>query len=101
MAINHYYIDGINNISLIDGVVRMDMVTLSKGTEQSPQIVTSGHLCMSTRALLRTYQQMGEIVNSMQQQGLIKKKDNLEGPENQDLQADQAKPKTADKKIKS
>lgn len=101
MTINYFYLDGINNISLIDGVVRMDMVTLSKGTEQSPKVLVSGHLCMSTRALLRTYQQMGEIVHSMQQQGLIKKKDNLDGPENQELQTDEAKNNTSNKKTKS
>ena len=98
MTINYYYIDGINNISLLDGVVRMDMVTLSKGAEQSPQIVTSGHLCMSTRALLRTYQQMGEVINSLQQQGVIKKKEILEGSEEQGFQADETKSKTAVKK---
>jgi hypothetical protein len=101
MSLNYYYIDGINNISLLDGVVRMDMVTLSKGTEQSPQIVTSGHLCMSTRALLRTYQQLGEVIESMQQQGVIKKKPNLESSEDHELQSDEATSKTAAKKSKN
>lgn len=98
MTINHFYLDGISNISLIDGVVRMDMVTLSKGTEQSPQVLVSGHLCMSTKAFLLIYQQMGEVVNSMQQQGLIKKKDTLDSTKNKDTRVDESKNKISGKK---
>lgn len=75
MTINNQFVDNINNIVLIDGVIRMDLITLSRGTQEKPQAVTSGQLCMTTRAFLRAYQQMTEVLADLEKQGLIKKKD--------------------------
>ncbi len=75
------YIDGISNIALIDGVMRMDLITLSRGTQEKPQAVTTGQLCMSTRAFLRAYQQMTDVLADLEKQGLIKRKELNSGAE--------------------
>ena len=92
------YIDGISNIALIDGVIRMDLLTLSRGTQEKPQAVTSGQLCMSTRAFLRAYQQMTDVLADLEKQGLIKKKEINQSPDLPTAQKSDGKAKTASKK---
>ena len=67
------FMDGIENIVFVDGVLRMDMVTLSKGSEKQPSLRVTGHLCMSPSGFLRTHQQMGQVISGLVEQGVLKK----------------------------
>lgn len=69
------YVDGIDNIVMIEGIVRFDMMTLSRGTADKPQASRTGGIALSLPAFLRTYEQMGRVVNNMVEQGMIKRKD--------------------------
>ena len=75
---NFTYIDAIDNIVMIEGIVRLDTITLSRGTEDKPQAVRTGGLALSLPAFLRTYEQMTRVVNNMADQGVIKRKETPE-----------------------
>ena len=72
---NFTYIDAIDNIVMIEGIVRFATITLSRGTADKPQGVRTGGLALSLPAFLRMYEQMGRVVNNMAEQGMIKRKD--------------------------
>ena len=72
---NFTYIDGIDNIVMIEGIVRFDTMTLTRGAADKPQASRTGGLALSLPAFLRTYEQMGRVVNNMAEQGMIKRKD--------------------------
>lgn len=72
---NFTYIDAIDNIVMIEGIVRFDTITLSRGTGDKPQGIRTGGLALSLPAFLRTYEQMGRVVSNMAEQGMIKRKD--------------------------
>ncbi len=75
MTQNYQYIDGIDQIVLVDGVVRFDLVTLTKGETSQPAPVRAGGMALSVAAFLRTHEQMGKVVSSMMNQGVITRKD--------------------------
>ncbi len=69
------YVDGIDNIVMIEGIVRFDMMTLTRGSTEKPQASRTGGIALSLPAFLRTYEQMGRVVENMAEQGMIKRKD--------------------------
>lgn len=67
------YIDGIANISLIDGIVRFDLVNITQIEKDKANIRQSGSLALSLPALLRTYEQLTQAVNKMVEDGILKR----------------------------
>ncbi|ACD90767.1 MAG: hypothetical protein HGA57_07925 [Chlorobium limicola] len=67
------YIDGIANISLIDGIVRFDLVNITQIEKDKANIRQSGSLALSLPALLRTYEQLTQAVNKMVADGILKR----------------------------
>ena len=78
--------------------MRIDLITLSRGTPDKPQAVVSGHLCMSTRAFLRSYQQMTDVLMDLEKQGLIKKRDNRTEDRTPEAEKIPAKTRSSSKK---
>ena len=71
---NHTFIDGVGEIRLQDGVIRMDLLALSptqrdKEGNPVPQFVEQ--LVMSPVAFGRMVQAMGKTIRQAQEQGLI------------------------------
>lgn len=70
---NFQYIDGIGNIQIAEGVVRLDvlMMTRIEGDKSTAEKV--GGLAMSLPAFLRSFNQMNLVVNKMVEQGMLKR----------------------------
>lgn len=75
---NSIYMDGISNITMVDGIVRFDLVTLAK-IPQSPEkdapplVEAVASVATTLPGFLRIHEQMQGVVNNMAAQGLIKK----------------------------
>ena len=72
---NHTFIDGVGDIRLRDGVVRMDLLALSPTRRDDkgnpvPQFVDQ--LVMSPAAFLRLVNALGGTVRQMQEKGLLR-----------------------------
>ncbi len=66
------YADGIANMTLIDGVVRIDLVnviSVEKGKE--PDIQPVGRLALSMPALIRTHDQLTQMIDKMVADGIL------------------------------
>ena len=69
------YADGIANITLIDGVVRLDLVNITQLEKDKANIRPVGALAFSLPALLRVHEQLSKAINKMLEEGLLKKTD--------------------------
>lgn len=67
------YSDGVANITLIDGVIRMDLVNVTKIEEGKTNVRPVGAVAMSLPAMLRTHEQLGKAINKMVEDGILKK----------------------------
>lgn len=67
------YADGIANVRLIDGIVRLDLVNIQNLVDDKAVMQPVGSLAMTLPALLRTHQQLGTVLDKMVEQGLLKK----------------------------
>ena len=69
------YADGIANITLIDGIIRLDLVNITQIENDKANIRQVGALALSLPALLRTHEQMTQAINKMVEDGILKKDD--------------------------
>lgn len=67
------FIDGVGNISLVDGVVRMDLVELAPGQAGKPTPTKIGSLAMTLPGFLRTADQVNQVLNKLVEQGVLKR----------------------------
>ncbi|HIJ23589.1 MAG: hypothetical protein HON68_10955 [Gammaproteobacteria bacterium] len=68
------YADGIANITMVDGVVRYDLVTMSPTEEEGKfKVSPVATVSSSVQGMLRTYDQLTKMVNKMVEQGVLKK----------------------------
>jgi hypothetical protein len=70
------YADGIHNITLVDGVVRFELLELTpqpNGAE--PTASSIGAVAMSIPAVLRTHQQLTGLIQKLVEQGVLKKEE--------------------------
>jgi len=71
MNITPQFTDGIGNITLMDGIVRFDLVELRAGPDNKPVPARSGSLAMPLPGFLRTVEQMNQVVNRLVEQGVL------------------------------
>ncbi len=69
------YADGVANITLIDGVVRLDLVNILQIEKEKANIRPVASLALSVPALLRTHEQLSRAINKMVEEGILKKSD--------------------------
>jgi hypothetical protein len=69
------YADGIANITLIDGIIRLDLVNITQIEQEKANIRQVAALAMSVPALLRTHEQLSQAINKMVEDGILKKND--------------------------
>lgn len=69
------YADGIGSISLIDGVFRLDLITITEidKEKEKASVHPVGVVAMSPSGLLRSHQQLTETINKLVEQGILKK----------------------------
>lgn len=71
---NNQYIDGFANITLVDGVVRLDCVTLNPpNAEQKVTGKIVGSINTSLPGLLRMHDQINGLVQQLVDQGVFKR----------------------------
>ncbi|MBL6959315.1 MAG: hypothetical protein ISR52_10065 [Rhodospirillales bacterium] len=71
---NHTFIDGVGDIRLHEGVVRMDLLALSptgRDKEGNPVPGFVDQLVMSPHAFLRMVSALGDTVKQMQDKGML------------------------------
>ena len=76
MSQSSVFVDGFDNITLVDGVVRFDLVTAVQGAANTPPTVQKvGGMAMSIQGFLRSAEQMNQVINRMVDQGILKRND--------------------------
>jgi hypothetical protein len=65
------FADGIANMSLIDGVIRIDLVNITQVDKEQTNVSSIGTLAMSVPALLRTHDQLSKMINKMVEDGIL------------------------------
>ena len=71
---NHTFIDGVGDIRLRDGVIRMDLLALSptrRDQEGNPVPQFVDQLVMSPHAFMRVVGALGSTLKQMQEKGLV------------------------------
>jgi hypothetical protein len=67
------YADGISNITMLEGIVRYDLINITQTDKDSRTVKTVGSVAMSVPALLRTYTELSGVLNKLIEQGVVKK----------------------------
>ena len=79
MSSKDIFADGIGEITLSGGMVRMDLVTLtgsqSKSSEEKPKLEFSQRVIMPPDGFLRSFSAMENLVKQLIEAGLVKPRD--------------------------
>jgi hypothetical protein len=67
------YADGIANISMLEGIVRFDLINITQIDKESRTSKAVGSVAMSVPALLRTYTELSGVLNKLIEQGVVKR----------------------------
>jgi hypothetical protein len=69
------YTDGVSNVTLVDGVVRLDLVKIAQLEKDKASVEPIAMLAISLPAFLRLHDQLNGAVAKMVEQGVLKKND--------------------------
>jgi hypothetical protein len=75
---NQLFVDGVFNVAIQDGAVRVDFFQLSptqRDAEGKPQRQFAHRLIMSPQGFLQTYSAMDQLVKQLEERGLVQRKD--------------------------
>jgi hypothetical protein len=67
------YADGIANMSLIDGVIRLDLVNITQVDKDQTNVSSVVTVAMSLPGLLRTHDQLTKMIDKMVEDGILTK----------------------------
>lgn len=67
------YADGVANIALIDGIIRFDLVNITKMEKENVNLRPVAPVAMSVPGLLRMHDQLSQAINKMVEDGILKK----------------------------
>lgn len=74
MSQSSTFIDGFDNVTLVDGVVRLDLITVAQGAANTQPLATKvGSLAMPIQGFLRTTEQLNQVIARMVEQGILKR----------------------------
>ena len=68
------FIDGIGPINMIDGVIRIDLLTVSEIQKEKITTEKIGGLALTLNSFLKMHEQINKIVEEMAQKGVIQKR---------------------------
>jgi len=81
MSQNSIFVDGFDNITLVDGVVRFDLITVAQTAANTPPTPSKvGSMAMSIQGFLRSADQLNQVINKMVEQGILKRNDPAAAP---------------------
>ena len=69
------YADGIANITLIEGVVRPELINLTQVEKDKATVRPVAAIAMSIPALMRTQEQLNGLIGKLVEQGVLQKRD--------------------------
>lgn len=69
------YADGVANMTLIDGVIRLELVNLMQIDKEKATVRPVAAVAMSIPALLRTQEQLNGLISKLVEQGVLQKKE--------------------------
>ncbi len=69
------YADGVANMTLIDGVIRLELVNLMQVDKEKATVRPVAAVAMSIPALLRTQEQLNGLISKLVEQGVLQKKE--------------------------
>lgn len=75
---NQQFVDGVFNVGIQDGAVRVDFFTFSptqRDSEGKPARQFSERLIMSPQGFLQTYSALDQLVRQLEERGLVQRKD--------------------------
>jgi len=75
---NQLFVDGVFNVAIQDGAVRVDFFQLSptqRDAEGKPARQFAHRLIMSPQGFLQTYSAMDQLVKQLEERGLVQRKD--------------------------
>ena len=70
-----FFIDGIENIALAEGVVRMDCIVVEMGPENKTVGRRSASLAMPLSGFLRSVDRFNQVTSKLVDQGVLKKRE--------------------------
>jgi hypothetical protein len=74
MSHSSIFIDGFDNVTLVDGVVRLDLITVAQGAANTQPLATKvGSLALPIQGFLRTTEQLNQVISRMVEQGILKR----------------------------
>lgn len=66
-------IDSFENISMADGIIRIELANLVEPTGDKPQTEKVGGIAVTVPGFLRVYDQMTKVMNRLIEQGVLKR----------------------------
>ena len=70
---SYSYMDGIGAISLADGVVRFDLLSITSIQDGKAVAARSGGLAMSLPSMIKVHDQLGQMINELVQKGVLQR----------------------------
>ena len=68
------FIDGIGPINMIDGVIRIDLLSVTEIQKEKISTQKIGGLALTLNSFLKMHEQMNKIVEEMAEKGVIQKR---------------------------
>jgi hypothetical protein len=68
------FIDGLGPINMIEGVVRMELISITGVEKDKVSTERTGGLVISLSGFLKMHEQMGRVIEEMAQKGVIQKR---------------------------
>jgi hypothetical protein len=65
------FIDGLGNIALQDGVVRIELVTTKQVDDRKQEMKSVGNVAMSLPALVRVHDQLSKAIEGLVERGIL------------------------------
>lgn len=70
----YVFIDGLGPVNMIDGVVRMELLSITGVENEKVNTQRTGGLAVSLSGFLKMHEQMGRVIEEMAQKGVIQKR---------------------------
>jgi len=80
------FVDGVGGINMVDGVVRIDLVAVSRFEQDKAVTQRAGGLAISLTGFVKMHEQVSNVIEDMLQKGLLQRRDNATQPAVPDLQ---------------
>jgi hypothetical protein len=86
-ALKHIFVDGINNINFINGMVRINMGIVVPGEtqEEQPTFKETHQIIVPLNSFLNAFESQKQLIEQLEKNGIISKTDGTSPAGNQDV----------------